>query len=535
MASKQRTQAQNQFAEVPGSEIPRTVFNRSHGLKTTFDSGQLIPIFLDDVLPGDTMNMSVTTYARMATLLKPVMDNMFLEVFWFFVPHRLVWDNWRRFMGEQDNPADTTDYEIPECVVPGTLGNWTASSLGDYLGLPTGIATPPRASALPFRSVALIWNEWFRDENLQDSWVFPMDDGPDDGDLYTIDPPFTSGFLPRRGKRHDYFSSSLPFPQKGPVAEIPSGQFTIIPGLDPRPTFTTPNTGGNATFLETGAGATGSIDYDFGAGSPNNDDPIEWEHTGLVASFTASNINALRTAFAIQHLYERDARGGSRYVELVKSHFGVTMPASQWRTEFLGHSSQRININPVAANTVDPTHNQDLGDLSAYATTSHQGRGWTKSFVEHGYVIGLASVRAEISYQYGLDRHWSRVDRADFYFPSLANLGEQPVYNKEIYVDGSAADEDIWGYIPRFDEYRFRPSKITGIFRSQYAGTLDVWHLGLEFTSRPLLNEVFIEDHPPIDRIVAVTAEPEFLFDAYFSYKCARPMPAFAVPGLSRL
>lgn len=558
--------SQHRFAEIPKAEIPRSVFDRSFTTKTAFNSGLLIPVFFDEVLPGDTFDVNASFFTRLATPVVPIMDNLWLDSFFFFVPYRLVWDHWTNMHGERKNPQDSVDYICPTVTAPDN--GFGFGSIYDYLGIPPDKKLT--VNALPLRACNLIYNEWFRDENLQDSLTVNTGDENDAPTTYN---------LFRRGKRHDYFTSCLPWPQKGDSVEVSLGGSAPVTltrsSIDPSvpgpfgsrsiPVFSAGlSTGlsvtssgpfklGGRTFtlstddLRSGSWFGGFVDlpdasYSSGL-SVSGISFLDTSYIDAVADLSTASpitINSLRYAFQLQKLLERDARGGTRYTELLQSHFGVTNPDLRLqRPEYLGGSSTRITINPVqqTSSTNDTT---PQGNLAAYGVGSDVFHGFNRSFTEYGCIIGFVSVRADLTYQQGLNRAWFRKSRFDFYYPVFSHLGEQTVLNKEIYAQGPSVkdavgnviDEQVFGYQERFAEYRYKPSMITGIMRSTAPQSLDVWHLSQKFENLPKLNAEFIQDNPPVARAVAVQNEPQFIFDAYFKMKCARPMPVYSVPSL---
>lgn len=516
-----RSKTQHLFSQIPSTDIQRSVFDRSHTHKTTFDAGYLVPFYLDEVLPGDSFKISATTFARLNTPIVPFMDNLYLDTFFFYVPTRLLWNHWKNFNGEQKNPGDSVDFIIPT-FKKGTT--FTADSLGDHFGLPTGVALD-NVNCLPFRAYNLIYNEWFRDENLINSVFFDDGDGTDDIANYK---------LLKRCKRHDYFTSALPWPQKGESVDLPLGSVASVTGKIPTTSvnFNYNNTaGGSPNLLASGGSLWRQNTGTVGSWSANVPE-IDFTGTADLSGATAATINSLRQAFQIQRMLERDARGGTRYTEILRSHFGVISPDSRLqRPEYIGGRSVPISINPVVQNSsTDSTTPQ--GNLAAFGVSGANTKVMSKSFTEHGYIIGLVCVRAALTYQQGLDRMWSRKTRYDFYWPSLAHLGEQAVLNKEIYAQGTSEDDDVFGYQERYAEYRYGKNEITGRFRSSYPQSLDVWHLAQKFESLPTLSQSFIEENVPMDRVVAVPSEPDILFDSLINVKAARPMPLYGVPGL---
>lgn len=555
MARKIRVRG-HRFSDAPAMYMRRTKFDRSHVYKTTFDSGKLIPVFVDEVLPGDTTRMSVNYFARLATPIKPIMDNIYLDWFFFFVPNRLVWEHWQNFCFEKEDPDDSTDYVIPTVTATGNTDDAYTGSLWDYFGLPVNTTgNLSGINALPFRAVYLIFNEWFRDENLQKSVKIQKGDVNEVLDssrsseqpswVFTSDTSIVPGLAcPPRGKRHDYFTSALPWTQKGPGVEIPLvGSAPIYapatanvqdPSTDGILYTSNGNISGSPRLGYARAVRGGNyLSSITGDPAPSDAAASSFQLYADLSDVGSATIDSLRTAFQMQKFYERLARGGSRYTEVLRSFFGVVSPdARLQRPEFLGSFTKMVNVNPIAQTSATDNISPQ-GNLSAYGVTAAKFHGFTKSFVEHGYVLGFVSARADLTYQQGINKMWLRSTVYDFYWPTFAHLSEQAIELRELYAQGTEADTTVFGYQERYAEYRYKPSQITGKFRSSITGgSLDKWHLSQFFTNAPTLNEEFIVENPPIDRIIAVTSEPEFLLDIGFRYTTVRPMPMFGTPGL---
>lgn len=540
---------ESHFATLPRVGISRSRFDRSSSLKTSFNVGDIVPFYLDEVLPGDTFNVETSKVVRMQPMVTPIMDNIYLDTYYFFVPCRLCWSHWKELNGENTESAwlPSTEYEVPQITAP--EGGWSVGTIADYFGIPTGVAGLS-VSALPFRAYALICNEWFRDENLSDPLNIPIDDatvaGVNTGTWVT---DVVKGGLPyKAAKYHDYFTSCLPAPQKGPDVLIPGGTGANVPVIpleqkvsDPRLgtiPYTakfmdgSPSGNGNGLFFETN-GMQGTGTFSTGGGARPIIDNLWAIGDGATASAT---INQLRMAFQIQKLYERDARGGTRYTEILKSHFGVTSPDSRLqRPEYLGGNRIPINVNQIVQQSATAEGSTPQGNPVGLSFTSDRNDDFIKSFTEHGYVIGLMVARYDHTYQQGLDRLWSRKDRFDFYWPVFANIGEQAVLNKEIYAQGNAQDDEVFGYQEAWGDYRFKPNRVTGEMRSQYKASLDVWHLADDYSSLPTLSDSWIrEDQKNVDRVLAITSEVsnQLFADIYVRNRSTRPMPVYSIPGL---
>ena len=525
-------------------DLSRSTFDRSSSIKTSFNAGDIVPFFLEEVLPGDTFNVKSSKVVRMQTLLTPMMDNVYLDTYYFFVPNRLVWKHWKEFNGENTESAwlPETTYEVPQITAPAGTG-WAVGTIADYFGIPTGVPGLS-VSALPFRAYALIMNEWFRDQNLSDPLVVPDDDatvaGVNTGNFVSDVAKGGKPYL--AAKYHDYFTSCLPSPQKGPDVTIPvSGGATgsAIPvytlstdhSKDPPKDFTAGplKMEGGRYFVPSG------VAWNNGTASSGLA-PLNLYAIGE-SSVQMATINALRTAFQIQKLYERDARGGSRYIEILKSHFGVTSPdARLQRPEYLGGNRVPININQVIQQSgTGSGSSTPQGTVVGMSQTTDSHSDFIKSFTEHGFIIGVMVARYDHTYQQGLDRLWSRKDRFDYYWPVFANIGEQAVKNKEIYAQGNAEDDQVFGYQEAWADYRYKPNRVTGEMRSSYTQSLDVWHLADDYASRPSLSDSWIrEDKSNIDRVLAVTSENsnQFFADIFIQNRATRPMPMYSVPGL---
>lgn len=542
MNYRNKSVSQHSFAMIPRPDVPRASFRMQRTHKTTFDAGRLIPVMVEEVLPGDTFRVKMTAFARLATPIFPIMDNLHLDSFFFFVPNRIVWDDWVRLMGEQDNPTDSISFTVPTITSP--VGGFAVGSVYDYMGLPTvgqvGGAATVTVNALPLRAWNRIFNEWFRDQNLQSSVYQVTGAGPDPNANYSTW---------ARTKRHDYFTSALPWPQKGGTS------INFLSGnTAPVMTSSTRQVNGAQTSMHLAQSATGNYPgsaVQIGQNSTNG--ALSYNATafaGIVGGLYPSNlyadlsaatsatINQLRLAFQTQKLLERDARGGTRYTEIVRSHFGVISPdARLQRPEYLGGGTAPVLLSPIAQTSASGLTggSSPLGNLAAVGTMLANGHGFSQSFTEHGFIIGIVSVRADLTYQQGIRRMWSRSTRYDYYFPAFAYLGEQAILNKEIYADGSANDNLVFGYQERWAEYRYSPSQVTGLFRSTSAGTLDAWHLAQRFTSLPVLGPTFIIESPPMSRVLAVGAAANgahFIFDSFFDMQVTRPLPLFSVPGM---
>ena len=539
-------------------DLSRSTFDRSSSVKTSFNAGDIVPFFLEEVLPGDTFNVKSSKVVRMQTLLTPMMDNVYLDTYYFFVPNRLVWSHWKEFNGENTESAwiPETTYEVPQITSPANSG-WNVGTIADYFGIPTGIPNLS-VSALPFRAYALVMNEWFRDQNLQDPLVVPLDDATVAGvNTGTFVSDVAKGGKPYiAAKYHDYFTSCLPSPQKGPDVLIPvaSAGETYVVGNGKTLGLTNGSSSGALGFssdykgvypVNFGASPSSALPQSNGVSGYFGVPTLEQleghpENSGLIAVqpsvAQAATINQLRLAFQVQKLYERDARGGSRYIEILKSHFGVTSPdARLQRPEYLGGNRVPININQVIQQSGTQSGTTPQGTVVGMSQTTDSHSDFIKSFTEHGFILGVMCARYDHTYQQGLERFWSRKDRFDYYWPVFANIGEQAVRNKEIYAQGNTEDDEVFGYQEAWADYRYKPNRVTGEMRSAYAQSLDVWHLADDYSTRPSLSDSWIrEDKANIDRVLAVqsSVSNQFFADIYVQNRATRPMPVYSIPGL---
>lgn len=544
---------ESHFSQLPHADISRSRFDRSHTLKTSFNAGDVIPFYVDEVLPGDTFDVKTSKVVRMPSLITPIMDNIFLDTYFFFVPNRLCWEHWRELNGEntQSAWAPTVEYEVPQITSPADTG-WTIGTIADYMGIPTGVPNLS-VNALPFRAYALIMNEWFRDENLTDPLLIPTDDAVvagTNGTNYISD--VAKGGMPFvAAKYHDYFTSALPAPQKGPDVTIPVASASNLPVYSTSVVHSSHPAGvanSGLQFAYSGSSSpsqphvlgvsnfslTGFDTPDVSASFSNSIMPTNlWAYQDGNAQ--VATINQLRQAFQIQKLYEKDARGGTRYIEILKAHFGVTSPdARLQRPEYLGGNRIPININQIVQQS-QTTDQSPQGNPVGLSLTSDSHHDFRKSFVEHGFVIGLMVARYDHTYQQGLERFWSRRDRFDYYWPVFANLGEQAIKNKEIFAQGTDVDDEVFGYQEAWADYRYKPNRVTGEMRSQSPQTLDSWHLADYYDKLPSLSDSWIrEDKKNIDRVIAVTSSitHQFFADLYVQVRSTRPMPMYSVPGL---
>lgn len=537
----------NRFSMVPRGDVPRSAFDVVHTHKTTFDAGYLIPMYVDEVLPGDSMRVRMHAFARLATAIVPVLDNLIFETFFFFVPNRLTWSNWERFMGEQLTIADGTDFVTPQ-ITPNLSEVSTVGSIWDYMGLTVNGATGvglESYNALPFRAYNLIWNDWFRDQDLQSPIAVPTGDGPDAA---------TVGSIQFRGKRHDYFTTCRPWPQK-PNLGVTAGWWSAgdeLRQVEPGRDFLTIPYGGihgvgapvSGLGVDLATLTGGSVNVkESGGRLPTYTPSYSNSAMRIRAQATDASpdvkvlVNDIRTAMMFQAWQERNARGGTRYAEIVRSHFGVVSPDSRLqRPEFLGGGRTYITTTPVNQTSASGITGSTtlLGEQAATGTLSAYNHGFSASFTEHGIVLGLMNVRADLTYQQGVNRMWYRKSKFDYYWPGFAHLGEQAVFSKEIFSDGTAGDNTVFGYQERWSEYKYKPSRVSAYMRSSAPTPLDMWHFAQLFNPRPVLNGTYMLDVPPLARVLqtGVVQHQSFLCDMMFETRMVRAMPMYSIPGV---
>lgn len=547
--------AQSMFSQLPDVNISRSTFDRNMSHKTTFNAGRLVPFYIDEVLPGDTHSVTTSKLVRLQTMLTPIMDNIYLDTYYFFVPNRIVWEHWRELMGENRQSAWLSDIEYEVPIVTPPSGGWIKGTIADYLGVPTGIESSDGVSCLPFRAYAKIVDDWFRDQNLQDPVLIPLDDVNVVGvnsDNYITD--LVKGGMPFvAAKYHDYFTSCLPAPQKGPDVTISTvgGLIPVVPNavlhdssFYPKVNTTFSDLSSNSTILTGGAEHFLGIGRDDGrmvqgessTAGLSTDSTVAFNNLYAdISTLTVATVNQLRMAFQVQKLYEKDARGGTRYIEVLKSHFGVISPdARQQRSEYLGGNRIPINVNQIIQTSESAETPQ--GTLTGQSYTLDNNRDFTKSFTEHGFVIGVCVARYDHTYQQGLERFWFRRDRLDFYWPVLANIGEQAVFNREIFLSGdSSVDGEVFGYQEAWADYRYKTNRVSGEMRSSSPTPLDSWHLADEYSTTPALSSSWIQETAVnLDRVLAITSDvsDQFFCDIYVRNRCTRPMPMYSIPGL---